>query len=872
MRLFRRKQDQDDAPPDPEGPASGAPAAGADDDVARQPKQPTGDWMTLPPLAPSFAPMPTTFRVQTLPEILTSHADTRLSSSLGHAVSPDAPSGSVGGLATAHAAAVPHAGDISRSSSLGELPLREPHHPAAPAEPPIEVRRLADASAPSSPGTPVASTATSISTADPTPLVARLPEPTVSRSLLDTAPLAARPAGERPLPVARVVDAPAASASTAAPAPASAAPGSAGPEPSLSAEPGPADAPLVHDDPRVGGFGIDVDGTPTTPIPDDVPRSAPPAELAPPIQARRLQRRADPTTPAPTPPSAPLVGADAPATATDPLAERTPSSAPGGGPLPLVSRSIASPADGPSPAPTAPARPAADGGATDGPEDLPVARLAESAPPAATSAPLAGDRPLATPAAPSGTAEAPASAPPSVALPLHAPATTGPSAPASIEPPSQRLADMGTPSAAPTPSDAGASASLVGESPLTSSLADAADRHDDEPAPDRGATELPLVAPRSDAGDAGDDGADLRSVPTAGASPDPMVSVQPLADTASAATPAPSPGTAGLPLAPTDLGPSLKPPVTPARQDAPPVTEASSAPTARPLSTPAADAAGGPSLQRSPSAAPSGTSSGAMPFVRPVAASAAALAVQRAVSGAAPIAQLAPAPSAVVDTAVPVQLRRVDEGDLGSGIATVESLAVARASSGEAAPPSSGLPLAAPVQRLAGPSGPAAPSSSATALHPEGRPSTPELPLHTPATAIPSATDVAVRAGLAERGPSGQLFYTSPPATFVQRQAESSSAPTTNHADSGSGGGIISLQREPMAAASASALRSSSAASPSVERASGGGGEDGEKDAVADAKKLAADAKKLYPFIRSALEADIRRQLEGKSRASRFRP
>ena len=37
-------------------------------------------------------------------------------------------------------------------------------------------------------------------------------------------------------------------------------------------------------------------------------------------------------------------------------------------------------------------------------------------------------------------------------------------------------------------------------------------------------------------------------------------------------------------------------------------------------------------------------------------------------------------------------------------------------------------------------------------------------------------------------------------------------------------------------------------------------------------KSKAEEARELYPYIRSALEADLRRQLEGKSRASRFRP
>jgi hypothetical protein len=47
------------------------------------------------------------------------------------------------------------------------------------------------------------------------------------------------------------------------------------------------------------------------------------------------------------------------------------------------------------------------------------------------------------------------------------------------------------------------------------------------------------------------------------------------------------------------------------------------------------------------------------------------------------------------------------------------------------------------------------------------------------------------------------------------------------------------------------------------------------KGSAAPAEKtqdLAEEARKLYPYIRSALESDLRRQLESKSRASRFRP
>ena len=290
----------------------------------------------MAPLAPSFAPtMPTTFRVQTLPEILTSHRDTRMSSSLGHAVSSDGPSGTVGGLTS-------HAGDVSHGSGMGSLELREPAHhtsPPAPAAPTLQLRRLADPA-------PISTSSPSLSGGVTT---ARLPEPTVSRSLLDTAPLAARPTWERPLPVARVVDAPAAAAASSS---ASATSTAEAPIASSPAEP----APLVGDDPRVGGFGVDLDGElaiDATPI-DDAPRSSAPPELAPPIQPRRLQRRVDggPAAPVtrPSSPTAPLLGDAAPSTSVDRVVPDAPDTlaAAGAGAtaaadLPLANRTPATP-------------------------------------------------------------------------------------------------------------------------------------------------------------------------------------------------------------------------------------------------------------------------------------------------------------------------------------------------------------------------------------------------------------------------------------------------------------------------------------------------------------------------------------------------
>jgi hypothetical protein len=188
---------------------------------------------------------------------------------------------------------------------------------------------------------------------------------------------------------------------------------------------------------------------------------------------------------------------------------------------------------------------------------------------------------------------------------------------------------------------------------------------------------------------------------------------------------------------------------------------------------------------------------------------------------------------------------------------------------------SAALPLA-PLQRLdAGSPAGAVPSRGSS----NGSAPSSDLPLHTPAASIPSAADIAVRAGLAERGPDGALFSTAAPAAsyVVQRQAEGGAevdAPVQRI--------VMGGHRAAAAGPAHAAVLGGGAAGPAAGDGDAGGeagGDDGGgdgggggNDAAADAKDLSAEAKKLYPFIRSALEADIRRQIEGKSRASRFRP
>ncbi|HUP86637.1 MAG TPA: hypothetical protein VM143_13295 [Acidimicrobiales bacterium] len=881
MRLFRRR-DEDDTP-GPAGSATVAPGTGSvsasavDDGVARPPKERTGDWMTLPPLAPSFSSMPTTFRVQRLPEILTSHVDPRLSGgSLGHAVSADGPSGSIGGLAT-------HTGDISSSAGMGELPLREPRHAVPEPERVVEVRRLAD---------PPASMPT-VSASAPPP--ARLPEPTVTRSLLEVAPLAARPAPARPLPVARVVDTTAAAAT-----PASAGSASATTMPESASSP----ASTEETDHRIGGFGVPLDGDgpammPTVDATDDVPRVAAPAELAPPIQPRRIQRRADGSTPsAPTTSAhAPLVGdrltaaaaldvppglAEVPSIAAGgdlPLAGRSPASSTGT-PLPLSRLADSSPSSSssspvaPAAAPTTSSPPSASSpqagpsfpaasvstppassstptsaAASSTAESmpaladpvLPVARLADgtvrSTSPSSpresgATSPLVGSSPLTSSSATAPEPDDPGTDAPgsSSPLPLHvlpaAPTSNVTDAPTVIEAPIQRLTDTAAATATPSSASDGPTTSLVGGSPLVATTGLAADHESGElvEAPD-GPGELPLVQPAT------------TSAPTVGGG-GPMVSVQPMAEGSSATAPAVPTGTAALPLAPNDLGGTLQPPAM--------SSPSPSSPQAAPAARPAAD------VQRRTE--PAAVASAPLSFVRPVG-------VQRTVattSTATPMTTLAAPATAATSAPLPVQLRRLGSTDASGA-------PLAPWASGPST--SAAMPLGS-VQRLDGANNGSAASPSSHSPVP-ARPPASDLPLHTPAASIPSAADVAVRAGLAVRGADGSLFSTSAPAPSVQRTAEGAltlqRSLATTAAEVATGVGTATGDAAGAGVGTAASTGPASAADD-------GAGDSGAKDATAEKKQRAAEAKKLYPYIRSALEADIRRQIEGKSRSSRFRP
>lgn len=352
MRLFRRRQDA--PPPPPETPAVPAPDG---EEVARPEKAPVGDWMTVPPMPATVRPMPPTFRVQTLPAILTSHQSVRLSGNLGHSVSPEAPSGSVRGLAVTNPG-------VHAVAGHGELPLRTPHPPEPVTVQPFVVRRLAISDPPA-----------------PEPVqAAALPAPAVSRVLATPAPRPGPPAAL--LPVARVVDTRMATPSPPAPAAPPPSAADAAPHPAPTASDAAAQAPgapLVGDD-RVGGFAVDLQALTEPTSTGDLRRPAPP-ELDPPIQPRTLQRRVNPS-------NGPVQRSAAPAAGTAPTAAGTPHAA-----MPLAGGHAPGSAVGPAPGSGVPAggEPVAAPALDDERADIRTAGASEAFPPSGTAAGTASD-------------------------------------------------------------------------------------------------------------------------------------------------------------------------------------------------------------------------------------------------------------------------------------------------------------------------------------------------------------------------------------------------------------------------------------------------------------------------------------------------
>jgi hypothetical protein len=129
------------------------------------------------------------------------------------------------------------------------------------------------------------------------------------------------------------------------------------------------------------------------------------------------------------------------------------------------------------------------------------------------------------------------------------------------------------------------------------------------------------------------------------------------------------------------------------------------------------------------------------------------------------------------------------------------------------------------------------------------------MPLHTAASAavsVPSAEDIVVSAGLAQRASDGSLLNSaapSPEGVTIQRQPEE-------------GVSSFTVQRD-TAPAGTSASASAAPAPPA---------DAGPPDAKEDSIRHTREAKEMYQYIRAQLEADLRRQLEGRSWSGRFRP
>lgn len=923
---FGRRRDADEPTPEPDAADSASPTAG-EADVARPERVPTGDWMTVPPVRTSMAPaMPTTFRVQTLPEILTSHQDTRLSSSLGHAVSSDAPSGVIGGLAraTSSLGAVSHDG-------TGEAPsvLREPAHPARPEPdpaPPIQRRLAASTDAPlavSSPG-PLETTI-----APPAPA---LPEPAVSRVLASRGPMPSPAAlGANPLPVARVIDT---SPAASRPAPAAGSPTDTSSAPAMTRPADPSSAAPVAGPPsgpepgsgaddRVGGFEVDLTsllgGNATE---DGLPVITPPTDLAPPIQrsVRRdatpptlrapVQRSADRGAPAPSAPATPAIAS---APATSPASDAPTASSAGTAP---ASSAASEPAPGPDGPTTAP----------------PIQRLATPSSPSGSTTPLPaapgdpatgplGQRPTAgaESLAPSGTpplssagTTTPATAGAGPDLTLAAPPVQRSAESTEAEGPAgaahfpgdghdhdddagavQRVADAGpatTPAAASPGEDAAepgpaaeapATAPIAGDDPLApvsdgSLVADEADDHAAPPA-----EELPLVARHAEP-----------AAPTLGTTGDPgpsLLPLQTLSDTAQTHTE--GSGTS-LPLAPPEQPGTLTPPAGPPIASASTGTTGlvgdgplptvsggaatgsagptgSAAPAARPLAAQrlaesgrASSSTGGPGplavAQRSVPASAHGATAAAAtpPALRPLASSAGSLLLASPSSAGGTGATPEPMTVLGIPTgegpAVPLQ-RNVGADGFASPILAApparRSDGAPTSTSAGAAPPAPGgsLPLARSTPAPTG----GASETTATPVTPlvaqraadDGSSGSSAMPLHTAAAAVPSSTDLLVKAGLGEKAADGSFLRSTPPpgveSSFtVQTQREDAAAPPVQRA----------VQIDEM----------TTTATPSSGAAPGGASE--------------PDIRKLYLKLRAELEADLRRQLEAKSRYNRYRP
>jgi len=407
----------------------------------------------------------------------------------------------------------------------------------------------------------------------------------------------------------------------------------------------------------------------------------------------------------------------------------------------------------------------------------------------------------------------------------------------------QRVAEtMATPTSAPL-----ASERLLGAFDVPS----AGDATHDEPAVDRaGSMELPLVNPSSSR-------AAESSAPTLGAMA-PMIDASPMTSNYEAARTLIGPTVESLPLAPPEPG-TENLPAPPGR--APDATagaavqrqsESGGATVGMPLAAPRA-AASASSFPSSFGPARADADGGVAPIaagntistLSPLSVSSAPPSVQRTASGA---GSTMPGGGSALDQ--PVAIRRVPSDGMAlamaSGAATGLVTSTAPASvqrAGETGTSPSGAPLAS------------------------GRSSTPDMPLHTPAASMPSATDILVGAGLAERGPNGAVFYTSLPGASAGADAGETPATVQRSVDTSSSANDLPIQR---------AIDVGDHPGPAGSHPSSPVNSHGEVEhspgLLDAAEQLADQARKLYPHIRTQLESDIRRQLEARSRAGRYRP
>jgi hypothetical protein len=829
---FRRRADSGS-----DGPEADAPDD--DGDVIRQERSPVGDWMTMAPLAPTFGAMAPSFRVQTLAEIMPSHQSPRLSGEMGHSVSASAPSGLVDGLAVS-------TGAVAATGGHGDLPLRERHH--EPAEAPVAAAGPSLSSSPSMSSSPSVSSSPSMPLAEAMPArplaavtepealpVSRLPQPGVSRTLSDPMPLAA---------------------------------------PSL---PSPA-APLASSsDSRVGGFAATLEndddgggdgGDLTNGAGDHTELFTPqPDELAPPILPRVRRGGAQELPVMPTIGSAPLEveAAEPIGSATEPVREAI---GPGVGSLPLPLPPVAS-----SPGALTPPAPAA------------VQRHADHGPTSSSSTPSA--------VAPDAEAEAEPDAADEAALaPVQrrADEPTSPSSTPPARPP------------APEP-EAEPEAEAADEAPLVGSPSPSLAANPNEPdhAPEPEPEPRPLVQRRLDSPTPASPAAPTLEpalglpLPVAPSTP----AVQRVDMPLTGASPSPtSLGSANTPSrtgpsqtteAPAPTAPSLDLPLAGGPPPAPSVAATSeptsTAPATEAAPTPEADApllgdgarpgVGTPSddgpVDGTTGATTGGGAAAAEPLGLPLVESSASSPTSSPAPsapaediGSAPLLSVAPLLGEASPPPAPTPL----VGDYGEGRRSAPPvtlpLALSRLADGTAPlPPPHTAPQPSPplaVSRMA-----AGNAATPNAPLPMARP---EMPLHTPAASIPSAAEIVVSAGLAERGPNGTLLYANPPATAesngeavqrefsIQRVEDEATAPANDHQTSAAGtNGIFVSRLAPDGESSAAPIE-------------GQGGD----TLLDDVHKLADQARKLYPHIRTQLESDIRRQLEARNRAGRYRP